>query len=259
MWEARSQQGPGRCSSLLIVAELGAHRQTAAPDLLHLQLGSHIRVVGQTQRVKLLATRVHQIKVTSTEWTTVHTLSLDGTHQDKLAGQQGKDGLSAHQHGRIHVVQAIKLEDHGTSLEPHTFAGTIVDSSVLLQQLRGQEPEYAQRPCSTSSPFITTGTTRDTIRGTPCPAPLFTPAPGCAASYHLALCPRLSVLHCPLCLCTHCACNVRCKPVPSLLRLPLRARSLGTCVAVALTFSCFLVALFLPPLVVLAHCTKHYA
>ena len=157
MWEAQSQQGPGRCSSLLIVAELGAHRQTAAPDLLHLQLGSHIRVVGQTQRVKLLATRAHQIKVMSTEWTTVHTLSLDGTHQDKLAGQRGKEGLGAHQHGRIHVVQAIKLEDHGTSLEPHTFAGTIVDSSVLLQQLRGQAPEYAQRPCSTSGPFITTG------------------------------------------------------------------------------------------------------
>ena len=146
--------------SLHVVAELGEHRQTAAPDLLHLQLGSHIRAVGQTQRVKSLATRVHQIKVTSTEWTTVHTLSLDGTHQDNLAGQHGKDGLGAHQHGGTHVVQAIKLEDHGTSLEPHTFTGTIVDSSVLLQQLRGQAPEYAQRPCSTSGQFITTGTTR---------------------------------------------------------------------------------------------------
>ena len=49
----------------------------------------------------------------------------------------------------------------------------------------------------------------------------------------------------PLCLCTHCACNVRCKPVPSPLPLPLRARCLGTCVAVALTFSCLLVALLL--------------
>ena len=88
----------GDCS-LHIVAELGEHRQTAAPDLLHLQLGSHIRVVGQTQRVKSLATRVHQIKVTSTEWTTVHTLSLDGTHQDNLAGQHGKDGLGAHHAG----------------------------------------------------------------------------------------------------------------------------------------------------------------
>ena len=118
--------------SLHVVAELGEHRQTAAPDLLHLQLGSHIRVVGQTQRVKSLAARVHQIKVSSTEWTTDHTVSLDGTHQDKLAGQHGKDGLGAHQRGRTHVVQAIRLEDHGSSLEPHTFAGTIVDSSVLL-------------------------------------------------------------------------------------------------------------------------------
>ena len=66
--------------SLHIVAEFGEHCQTAGPDLLHLQLGSHIRVVGQTQRVESLATRVHQIKVTSTEWTTDHTVSLDGTH-----------------------------------------------------------------------------------------------------------------------------------------------------------------------------------
>ena len=105
--------------SLHEVAEHGEHRQTAAPDPLHLQLGSHIRVVGQTQRVKSHATWVHQIKVTSTEWT-VHTLSLDGTHQDNLAGQHGKDGLGVHQHGGTHVVQAIRLEDHGTSLEPHT-------------------------------------------------------------------------------------------------------------------------------------------
>ena len=131
-------------SSLLIVAELGEHRQTAAPDLLHLQLGSHIRVVGQTQRVKSLATRVHQIKVSSTEWTTYHAVSLDGTHQDQLAGQHGKDGLGAHQLGGTHLVQAIRLEDHGSSLEPHTFACTIVDRGVLLQHLAGQAPESTQ-------------------------------------------------------------------------------------------------------------------
>ena len=53
--------------SLHAVAEHGEHRQTAVPDLLHFQLGRDIRVVGQTQRVKSLATRVHQIKVTSSE------------------------------------------------------------------------------------------------------------------------------------------------------------------------------------------------
>ena len=131
-------------SSLHEVAQHGEHRQTAVPDLLHLQLGSHIRVVGQTQRVKSLASRVHQIKVASTEWTTVHTLSLDGTHQDNLAGQHGKDGLGAHQHGGTHVVPAIRLQDHGTSLEPHTFAGTIVDGSARLQLLRGQALESTQ-------------------------------------------------------------------------------------------------------------------
>ena len=76
--------------SLLIVAELGEHRQTAACDLLHLQLGSHNKVVGQTQRVQSFATRVHQIKVSSTDWTTDHTVSLDGTHQDKLAANKAR-------------------------------------------------------------------------------------------------------------------------------------------------------------------------
>ena len=58
--------------------------------------------------------------------------------------EQGKDGLGAHQRGGTHVVQAIRLEDHGSSLEPHTFAGTIVDRGVLLQQLAGQAPESTQ-------------------------------------------------------------------------------------------------------------------
>ena len=117
--------------SLHAVARHGEHRQTAVLDLLHHQLGNHIRVVGQTQRVKSLATRVHQIKVTSTEWTIVHTVSLDGTHEDNLAGHHGKNGLGAHQHGGTLVLQAIRHEEHGTSLEPNTFAGTIVDGSVL--------------------------------------------------------------------------------------------------------------------------------
>ena len=47
------------------------------------------------------------MKVTSTEWATVHTVSLDGTHQDNLAGQHGTDELGPHQHGGTHVVQAI--------------------------------------------------------------------------------------------------------------------------------------------------------
>ena len=241
--------------SLHIVAELGEHRQTAAPDLLHLQLGSHIRVVGQTQRVKSLATRVHQIKVTSTEWTTVHTLSLDGTHQDNLAGQHGKDGLGAHQRGGTHVVQAIRLEDHGTSLEPHTFTGTIVDSSssgvrhqsmpsgraapqasLLLQALR--VTLYEAHPALPHSSPLHLAVRRPT-------------------SWHSV--PAPPSFSCPLCLRTHCACNVRCKPVLPPLPLPLRARCLGTCVAVALPFSCPLVALLLPPPVVLVHYAKHYA
>ena len=72
------------------------------------------------------------MKITSTEWTTIHTVSLDGAHQDNLAGQHGKDELGVHQHGGTHVVQAIRVKEHGTSLEPHTCAGTIVDGSLLL-------------------------------------------------------------------------------------------------------------------------------
>ena len=102
----RALAGDGK---LHVVAEREKHPQTAVPDLLHLQLGSHMRIVGQTQRVKSLATRVHQIKMTSTEWTTVHTVSLHGTRQDNVAGQHSMDELGAHQHGGTHVVQAIKI------------------------------------------------------------------------------------------------------------------------------------------------------
>ena len=130
--------------SLHVVAKHGEYRQTAVPDLLHLQLSSHFRVLGQTKRVKLLATKVHQFKFTSTEWTTVHTVSLDGTHQDNLGGQHGKNRLGAHQQGGTHVVQGIRLEDHGTRLEPHSFAGTIVDNNIRLQLLRGQAPQSTQ-------------------------------------------------------------------------------------------------------------------
>ena len=84
---------------------------------------------------------------------------------------------------------------------------------------------YAQRPSSTSGQFITTGTTRDTIRGTPCPVPLVTPAPGRAASYLLALCPRPSVLLLPPlsahALCVQCAMQTRPPAPPSPSPRPL--------------------------------------
>ena len=122
------------------------------------------------------------------------------------------------------------------------FTGTIVDSSVLLQQLRGEAPEYAERPCSTSSPFITTGTTRDTIRGTPCPAPLFTPAPGRAASYHLALCPRLTVLLLPPlsvhALCVQCAMQTRPIAPPSPSPRPLFGHLCCCCPQLLLPSGC---------------------
>ena len=116
MWEAQFLAGDG---SLHANSVHGEHRQTAFLDLLHIQLGSHIRVVGQTQGVKSLATRVHHIKVTSIERATVHTVGLNGTHQDNLAGQHSKDGLGSHLHGGTHVFQAMRLEDHGPALN-HT-------------------------------------------------------------------------------------------------------------------------------------------
>ena len=63
-------------------------------------------------------------------------------------------------------------------------------------------------------PVLCYSTTRDTIRGTPCPAPPFTPAPGRAASYLLALCPRPSVLLLPP-LSMHALCERCAKQNPS--------------------------------------------
>ena len=136
--------------SLHLAAQQGEHRQSALLVLLHLHFGSRVRVVGQTQRVNLLATRGHQIMVPSTVWTTVHTVSLDGTHHDNLAGQLGKDGLGAHQRGGTHADPDVRLEDHGTSLEPHTFAGTTVDGSSRLQLPRGQAHRVPNIGVSTS-------------------------------------------------------------------------------------------------------------
>ena len=68
---------------------------------------------------------------------------------------------------------------------------------------------FSRRLCLPPGQLFATGTTRDTVRGTPCHAPPFTPTPGRAASYLLALCPRPSVLLLPPlsmhALCEQCA------------------------------------------------------
>ncbi|GIL91926.1 hypothetical protein Vretifemale_19624, partial [Volvox reticuliferus] len=76
-------------------AEHGEHSQAAVLDLLDLQLSEGVGVVSQAQGVER-ATGVELVQ-TLTKGATVHTVTLNGAHQENLGAQNGKDGLSMHQ------------------------------------------------------------------------------------------------------------------------------------------------------------------
>ena len=125
---------------LHVVAEHREYSQTAVLDLLQLQLSESVRVVRQNQRVEGF-TRVEEIHINA-QRTTLHTVGLKGTHQDKLAGRDSKDGLGVHQVGAAKVAQTALREDMSTSLEPHRPID--LHTSVLGQQLMGQAAQSAQ-------------------------------------------------------------------------------------------------------------------
>ena len=70
-------------------------------------------------------------------------VGLKGTHQDKLAGHDSKDGLGVHQVGVAKVVHTALREDMSTSLEPHRLID--LHTGVLGHQLRGQAAQSAQQ------------------------------------------------------------------------------------------------------------------
>lgn len=79
---------------------------------------------------------------TLSSWASVHPVPLDQAHEDDLDAQGGDDALCVHQAGVAEVVQAITLEDLGTGLEPGGLSE--LDSSILLQQLRGHASKCAK-------------------------------------------------------------------------------------------------------------------
>lgn len=64
------------------------------------------------------------------------------TNEAYLSGEGRQDGLRVDEPRVPQVVEALLGEDLGTGLEPHSFAE--LDTSILLQDFRCQDPERAQ-------------------------------------------------------------------------------------------------------------------
>jgi hypothetical protein len=87
--------------------------------------------------------------LTLSGWATVHTVSLDQTHQDDLGGQGGDDALCVDQGGVAQVVQSVTSEDLCSGLEPGGLSE--LDSGVPLQQLWGDASQGSQHGLHTAS------------------------------------------------------------------------------------------------------------
>ena len=133
-WSLTGHGGPDE------VAQYGKHGQAAVLGLLDLQLGETVRVVSQTQRVKRFTRQ--QIKTLTGRARLVCTVGLNGTHQQHLAGQDGKDGLGVDQGRVAKAIPTPLLEHASTNLGPDRLAG--LETRVLGQDLRGQAAQISQ-------------------------------------------------------------------------------------------------------------------
>ena len=85
---------------------------------------------------------------TLSSWASVHTVSLDQSHEDDLDSQGGNDRLCVDQRRVAQVVEAILSKDLCSCLEPDSLSE--LDSSVLLQQLWGDASKSSQHGLQTS-------------------------------------------------------------------------------------------------------------
>ena len=101
-------------------AEHGEHSQTAVLDLLDLQLSQGIGVVSQTQGVEGTSGVQVVLEVTQGGARALHTVALNGTHQDDLDGDGGDDVLGVDQTLVAQVVQTSLGKDLGAGLQGGT-------------------------------------------------------------------------------------------------------------------------------------------
>uniref|UniRef100_J3L1M4 Uncharacterized protein n=1 Tax=Oryza brachyantha TaxID=4533 RepID=J3L1M4_ORYBR len=90
-------------------AEHGEHGEAAVLDLLDLELGEGLRVVGEAERVEAAAgvERVDDLA----ERAAGDAVALDGAHEHDLAGPDGEDALRVDQARVAEVVEPALAED----------------------------------------------------------------------------------------------------------------------------------------------------
>jgi hypothetical protein len=122
-------------------AEHGEHGEAAVLDLLDLELGEGDWVVGEAQRVEVLAAGVEVVALADAV-EAVDAEALDEAHEDDLEAEHGQDALRVHQVGVAQVVQPALREDLRAGLEPHGLLE--VHAHPLLQHLRGDAAQRTQ-------------------------------------------------------------------------------------------------------------------
>ncbi|CAL5065276.1 unnamed protein product [Urochloa decumbens] len=120
-------------------AEHGEHGEAAVLELLDLELGECLGVIGEPQRVEA-ATRVERVDDLA-ERAAGDAVALDGAHEHDLACPDGEDALRVDQAGVAEVVEAALAEDLGSRLEPDGLAEL---DAVAGEELREDAAERAE-------------------------------------------------------------------------------------------------------------------
>merc|ERR1712072_740183 len=94
----------------------GEHGEAAVLDLLDLELGEGVRVVGEAEGVEG-TTGVDGVEALA-GGAAVDAVGLGAAHEDDLARGDGQDGLGVDEGGVAEVVEAAVGEDQGALLEP---------------------------------------------------------------------------------------------------------------------------------------------
>jgi hypothetical protein len=119
--------------------EHGEHGEAAVLDLLHLELGERLGVVGEAERVEAAAgvERVDDLA----ERPAGDAVPLDGAHEHHLHRPDGEDALRVDQARVAEVVEPALAEDLRARLEPHGLAEL---DAVPGEELREDAAERAQ-------------------------------------------------------------------------------------------------------------------
>ncbi|RLN33992.1 hypothetical protein C2845_PM03G05550 [Panicum miliaceum] len=120
-------------------SEHGEHGEAAVLELLDLELGQGLGVVGQAEGVEAAAgvERVDDLA----ERAAGNAVALDGAHEHDLAGPDGEDALGVDQAGVAEVVEPALAEDLGAGLEPDGLAEL---DAVAGEQLGEDAAERAE-------------------------------------------------------------------------------------------------------------------